>query len=210
MNPWKIIDQNYCFECTQCGDCCRGDMRVELGLYDLYKLALFLKFTSSKELIANGYVHLQQHPQGVWMPYLRFKTYPARFCPFLINEADDQQYWRGLCSLHPHAKPLVCALSPVGRVLDFDASQDDYVFVKPSEDCPGLDSRKKNLLSDVKAAYGEELDYQERFFRILQGLKGAGHDRTYYLTHLYVFDVRQPFEAILKKREQQLPGESCC
>lgn len=209
MNPWKIIGQHYHFECTQCGDCCRGDMQVELSLYDLYKMALFLKFNSTKELFSNGYVYLQQHPQGVWMPNLRFKTYPAKFCPFLINEADDQQYWRGLCSLHPHAKPLVCALSPVGRVLDFDASQDDYVFVKPTEDCPGLDSQKKNLLSDIKTAYRKELVYQERFFRILQGLKSAGHDRTFYLTNLYVFDVRQPFEAILSRIEQKCHAEQC-
>lgn len=76
----------------------------------------------------------------VWRPRLRFRTKPLRQCRFLINDLGEGTY-RGLCSLHPHDKPLVCALSPLSREVDdpgFGTAAETWSFVPPVEGCPGV------------------------------------------------------------------------
>ena len=65
---------------------------------------------------------------------------PYRQCPFLINDVDDTGTYHGLCSLHPHHKPLVCALSPLSREVEDGAGivGESWSFVPPVEGCPGV------------------------------------------------------------------------
>lgn len=204
MNNFQIVRQTYRFECSRCANCCSGDIRIELNLYDLYKMAVFLNLQSTLDLFKLQYVCLDLNEHQVWIPLIRFKTFPARFCPFLINEVDEQRYIQGSCSLHPDFKPLICSLSPIGRIIDFESNEDDYVFVNPAPDCPGLTSRRENVLYEVQASWQEELDFQRRYFRILQALKGKHKHRLFYLRRVYNFETDKPFSKILTHIERKI------
>ncbi|MEJ2544098.1 MAG: YkgJ family cysteine cluster protein [Calditrichaceae bacterium] len=205
MSSFQIIDDTYLFECTKCGNCCSGNIRISLNLFDLYKMARFLKLNSTKELFQDNYVRLFKHEEhNVWLTEIQFKSDPLKFCPFLINEADDKNYMQGLCSLHPEHKPLICAMAPVGRVLDFDDDSDQFVFMKPAVDCPGVDEEKENHLSNDIRIHKEELNLQKRFFRILEQLKEADYSREYYLKNLYQFKVNQNFSDVMKSIENRI------
>ena len=205
MSSFQIIDDTYLFECTKCGNCCTGDIRISLNLYDLYKMARFLKMESTRELFDQNYVSLFKHNEhNVWLPEIQFKTKPLKFCPFLINEADDKNYIQGLCSLHPEHKPLICAMAPVGRVLDFDDNSDQFVFMKPAMDCPGVDEKKENHLHEDIKTYKDELNFQKRFFRILEQLKVVDYSKKYYQENLYQFSVEMDFNQTIQSFEDKL------
>lgn len=132
------------FSCTLCGDCCTGAQVVRLTGSDLRLLVRRLGLASVSELRATGFITLVREPVGggrfAWRPRLRFRTKPLVQCPFLVNDADLHSY-RGLCSLHPGDKPLVCRLSPLTReVLDPGAGEinETWSFVPPVEGCPGM------------------------------------------------------------------------
>lgn len=204
MNSFPVINDTYHFECTKCGNCCTGDIRITLNLYDLYKMARYLKMKSIKELFDQKYVRLFKNEHNVWLPEIKFKSRPLKFCPFLSNYADENNYIQGLCSLHPDHKPLICALAPVGRILDFDESCDKFVFMKPASDCPGIDSNKENQLSNDVAQNMRGLNLQKRFFNILEQIKEADYSMEYYQKNLYLFPVNLEFNKIIQSLEDKL------
>jgi len=204
MSSFQIINDSYLFECTMCGNCCSGDIRITLNLYDLYKMARYLKMKSTIELFDRDYVRLfKLDEHNVWLPEIQFKTNPLKFCPFLINEVDDKKYLQGLCSLHPEYKPLICAMAPVGRILDFDNDSDQFVFMKPAPDCPGADQKKEHHLSKDIKSYDVELNFQKRFFRILEQLKAVDYSKEYYQEYLYQFYVNLEFPDIIESIENR-------
>lgn len=117
---------------------------VRLTGGDLRRLMEHLGVASVFDLRTKGLVSLVREPVGgdrfAWRPRLRFRSRPLRQCPFLVNDVTDEGY-RGLCSLHPHFKPLVCALSPLAReVVDPGSGPVDetWTAVAPVEGCPGM------------------------------------------------------------------------
>ncbi len=100
---------------------------------------------SVKELKTRGLVTLVRESVGpgqtAWRPRIRFRSRPVSQCPFLVNDIDAQGDYRGLCSLHPDAKPLVCALSPLAREVEDPGTgpvAETWSFVPPVEGCPGV------------------------------------------------------------------------
>lgn len=168
-------------------------------------MARFLKMKSTRELLDQNYVRLFKHVEyNVWLPEIQFRTIPLKFCPFLINDADDKNYIQGLCSLHPEYKPLVCSMAPIGRILDFEEFSDQFAFLKPAPDCPGIDEQKENHISEDIAAFSDELNLQKRFFRILEQLKEADYSKEYYQENLYQINVDLDFYDIIKSIEDKL------
>lgn len=204
MKSFPVINDIYHFDCTKCGNCCCGDISITLNIYDLYKMARCLNMKTTKELFDTNYVRLVKHDQNVWIPEIQFKRSPSKFCPFIINDADEKNYNQGLCSLHPKNKPLICALAPVGRIVDFYDDTDEFVFIKPATDCPGVDSNKENRLSDDITAHNIELNLQKRFFRILEQLKEVDYPKSDYLENLYIFSVNLKFDKIIQSIEEKL------
>lgn len=186
------IKDSYQFKCTLCANCCTGDQKVHLDLYDLYKLARFHKYRHTGLLFSAGLIVLVPVEQGVFLPRIRFKLKPFRFCPFLINQAQ-----KGLCSLHPDHKPLICSLAPVGREVDFKTGTDRYYYVKPAPDCPGIKDKTQNSLSNLQQTYARELGWQKTFFLILHHLQDENWQRHDYLKCLYTFPAHIPFEETL-------------
>ncbi|MGD9489513.1 MAG: YkgJ family cysteine cluster protein [Calditrichaceae bacterium] len=201
---FRMIEESYRFDCTTCGNCCTGDMKINLNLFDLYKMARFKKFSDTGELFRQNLVTLVKGQYNVWMPRIRFKTKPEVFCPFLINELDEHGGIKGLCSMHPHHKPLICSLAPAGRIIDFDHGHINYVYVKPAPDCEGVNSGKLNYLSDIEKEYKVELEYQYRFYKILENIKSHAISRETMMNELYAFRVDSDFEDILAEREERL------
>lgn len=198
---FPVITEHYRFDCTVCGECCRGEMQVFLNFYDLFKIARFLKFTSTKELFVKRLVKLKRSTGGAWLPQINFKTKPLAFCPFLINELTDQGDLKGLCSLHPKHKPLICAMSPVGRTVDFDNEKITYLLVEPAPDCPGMKESKINRLNDTLKQYQAELKFQERFFKILEALLVQERHAKKDFMELYSFKVDRDFPEVLTELE---------
>ena len=203
MNEFTIIQNRYNFKCTKCGNCCTGDIRIQLNPYDLYKMARFLDMKSTCELFDRRYVRLFSHEQGVWAPEIQFKTGPFKFCPFLLNNLDENEQFEGLCALHEKHKPLVCTMAPIGRTIDFEDNREEYVFIDPAPDCPGIDSDKENNLMDILEKCDRELYYQRKFFRILENIKDFGLSKSYYLENLYYFNIRPDFNEILDLLENK-------
>ena len=166
----EIINE-YNFRCTLCANCCTGDQSVLLNLYDLYIMAGHLSMANTKQLFDDHWLRLLKIEQNVWLPQVRFKLKPYKFCPFLISDRSECGKLIGLCSLHPENKPLVCAMAPVGRIIDFESDKDEFVYVKPAPDCPGVNIKQVNYLDDLKKNYKIELVYQKRFFNILEHIK---------------------------------------
>jgi len=201
MNPeqFPIIDQFYHFHCTLCGNCCTGSQQVHLTPYDLYKMAQFLKYKSSLFLFSKNLVILIKTKQGVWLPRIRFKRKPFRFCPFLINEAEQ-----GICQLHPRHKPLICSMAPVGRVIDFERQGESWHLVPPVDDCRGMESPVENKLSDFQRVHENELGWQKRFFALLNQLQNKNWQKEKFKTDLYALDLNRPFSEQFEEMERSL------
>jgi len=203
MDAFPVIKDNYYFECSRCGNCCTGDIQIQLNLYDLYKMSRFMGMDTTRDLFDKNYIRLTGHEHGVRIPAIRFKNRPFKFCPFLINDADENGFNEGLCSLHPDHKPLICAMAPAGRIVDFDNDSEQFVFIKPASDCPGVDSKKENHLSEILDIYNLELNLQKRFFRILDSLRDRELDDSFYLENLYSFNVSADFHEIMVHLENR-------
>ncbi|MBN2655663.1 MAG: hypothetical protein JXR86_01280 [Spirochaetales bacterium] len=196
----KPIDEQYCFGCTCCGDCCSGDMEIHINLYDLYKMALRSGYSSTGELFSKKLIRLEQGQNGAWIPVINFKTKPFSFCPWLINDLGDDGVLRGFCSLHPYDKPLVCKMAPVGRIADLEAGREIFVLTPPTEHCPGMKVCEENRLSELKKELQPELDFELRFFAILEKMSGMPKE---VYEELYRLDCTETFESLLKALENK-------
>lgn len=158
------------FACTLCGDCCTGGQVIRLTGGDLRLLAVRLDLSSVAELRSRGLVSLVRETVGdgfVWRPRMRFRSHPVRQCPFLVNEVEDGVY-RGLCSLHPDFKPLVCSLSPLAREVDDPGSgpvNETWSVVAPVEGCPGMgqgEFLEAAAPRDLRERLAEEVGWMRR------------------------------------------------
>lgn len=183
------------FNCTSCGDCCSGLMEIRLNLYDLYKMAKHLKLTNTKLLFTKGYLKLIKGQNNILIPQMIFKIKPYSFCPFLINDLDEEMELKGYCSLHPYIKPLVCILAPISKEYDIELNSNSYSFTKPTEHCPGTlegdDLPVEDLLLPVKL----EIDYENQFYNILNIILKDKIEN--YVDLLYYFDITDNFESTL-------------
>ncbi len=194
---FPIIHESYNFDCTRCGNCCTGDQKVNLNPYDLHKMASYKKFKHTKDLFDNNFVQLVKSQNEAWIPQIKFKSIfskKLKFCPFLINSIDENKLLSGLCSLHPKLKPLICSMAPVGRILDFKAQTEQFIFVKPAPDCPGVEIDKANNLADLKYQMKFELSHEKKFLKKLDQIKKGNYSKNYYLQSLYLFPVTDPFK----------------
>ncbi|MCB0282730.1 MAG: YkgJ family cysteine cluster protein [Calditrichaeota bacterium] len=213
LNQFPRISEHFNFKCTMCGNCCTGDQKVHLNLYDLYKMARFKNFASTRQLLIKQIITLVKGQNNVFVPMIKFKRLisrkkssdlPFTFCPFLLNSIEDDGQLKGYCQLHPRHKPLICSLAPVGRVVDLDKDSEEFVFVKPAPDCNGVESNEKVSLSATVNHYKTELDYEMRFFKILRSISERNLEKNEIIENIYSFNVEEPFPEILTRIENSL------
>lgn len=152
-------------------------------------MARYLSLDHTEELMKKGYVLITRGQNGILLPQIRFKTSPFPFCPFLINDLTEDGTLRGLCSLHPHHKPLVCSLAPLGRVYDFDkplTKRAEYTYIRPTPECTGCEKGAPLPLADMEESLKSEIIYEEEFYRLLW----SGYTPT---EEFYSFSVKETF-----------------
>ena len=162
-------NDSFSFDCRLCGQCCSGTMKVFLNPHDILVLAGHLGFDRSSGLWDAGYVVTDRGQQGLLLPRIRFAGHRPGFCPFVINDWNQEENTlRALCSLQDTAKPLICRLAPAARQIDFESPEKETWRVElPVAGCPGGRSDKRNLLDLYLAPLRKELDMEEEFFRNL-------------------------------------------
>ena len=163
-------NETYAFDCTLCGECCRGDIRISLNLHDLWKMAKYLNLPTTGELFEQDWVGEQRLDRGGFRPYIRFKEKPMRFCPFLENRLEDDGELLGYCRLHPDRKPLVCSLAPLGRELELP-NLETWFFTEPIEGCPGCDASKCCTPSQTIEPLREELELERLYFLVMETMQ---------------------------------------
>ncbi len=109
------LDDEFEFECQQCGACCMNRNDIILNAYDIYTAARFLNI-STYDFIDK----FTTHTIGGYskMPIIVLKpNEDDHCCPFLkLDYMDDGKY---VCTIHP-AKPGPCRNHPLGVVAACD------------------------------------------------------------------------------------------
>lgn len=102
--PFLERDAAFVFQCAGCGGCCRGREDIVLSGYDLYRLSQRLELPPrmTARAFCKMYIGTVSH-----LPVLRLMPVKEEHnnCPFLTGNR---------CAVH-EARPLVCALYPLGQ-----------------------------------------------------------------------------------------------
>lgn len=170
-------------------------MDIILNIYDLYKIGKHFKLNNTKQLFERGYITLAKGQNEVTVPKIRFKTDPYSFCPFLINDIDEDFNLKGFCSLHPYIKPLVCILAPISKEYSAYSDITNYSFTIPTNNCPGVDSKYKVTVKESIEPVTDEIEYEKLFFKCLDKIIEEGIIN--YSDKLYFFDLNKDFNTIL-------------
>lgn len=114
--PRILPEEEFPFVCAGCGDCCRARRDILLSGLDLYRLARRLRLPP--RTVAEAFC---RETSGT-LPGLRLL--PSRRsgnCPFLDG---------GACTVHD-ARPLACALYPLGQAIDLTTFRTEYYLQPP-------------------------------------------------------------------------------
>lgn len=113
--PRLRMEDPFPFVCAGCGDCCRARRDIVLSGLDLYRLARRLRLPPAA--VAEAFC---RETTGL-LPGLCLKSSRRTGnCPFLEASA---------CTVH-EARPLACALYPLGQAIDLDTGQAEY-YIQP-------------------------------------------------------------------------------
>lgn len=120
LGPVLSSDSPFSFVCAGCGDCCRQRRDLVLSGYDLYRIARRLRL--SPRIVAHAFCKSYVAPQSC-LPTLRLTPDPQTGnCRFFEGHA---------CVIH-EARPLACALYPLGQSIDPVTAQTEYRLQLPS------------------------------------------------------------------------------
>ena len=120
-------DSSFLFRCTECGECCRNvpkEDKILLSPVDLYRAARCLDI-EIQDVLA-GYCDMIPGGESM-LPLVILKERLDGSCSFLK---------KGKCAIH-EAKPLACALFPLGRVafLNDVTGEQEFHYYLEEFDC---------------------------------------------------------------------------
>lgn len=114
LGPVLAPGDDFSFVCAGCGDCCRQRRDLVLSGYDLYRIARRLRL--SPRIVANAFCKSYIAPKS-FLPALRLTPDPKTGnCRFFEGNA---------CVIH-EARPLACALYPLGQSIDPVTARTEY------------------------------------------------------------------------------------
>lgn len=117
--PRIAAGDSFDFACAGCGGCCRGRRDLVLSGYDLYRIARRLGL--SPRIVAGAFGKSYLAPQTM-LPALRLTPDPRTGnCRFFEGSA---------CAIHA-ARPLACALYPLGQSIDPVTAKIEYYVQTP-------------------------------------------------------------------------------
>ena len=112
------LDKSFEFKCLQCCNCCRNREDILLTAYDIYRIAKHLSIKPHDVFTKYCETYIGTS-SGV--PVVRLMPKPiGKVCPLLKS---------GKCSVH-QAKPVVCALFPLGRYMSSDDDDSINYFLQ--------------------------------------------------------------------------------
>lgn len=130
----KNLDQNFVsktgefkFKCAECGECCREiapEDKILLSTIDIYRAAKLLGIEMTD--VIEQYCEMVPGNESM-LPLIVLRERLDGSCAFLK---------KGKCTIH-EAKPLVCALHPLGRVAIFndETEQQEFHYFLKDFDC---------------------------------------------------------------------------
>ena len=124
------LDDTFKFHCTQCGKCCTEREDILLSARDVYNMSKELGMAPIEMTTSYCEWYIGADSR---FPIIRIKPRgPIRRCPLMKDRK---------CSVHK-AKPLVCAMFPLGRATAFQKNEYNiesirdggiqYIFNKPN------------------------------------------------------------------------------
>lgn len=115
------LDDTLPFSCTHCGGCCVHQEELLLNPLDLFRLAKELGITMEQWMEQYGECYIGEDSR---MPIVRIRPQgETRRCPLLKNNK---------CSVHK-AKPSVCGLYPLGRLVRYAQDEQGKPDMEKSE-----------------------------------------------------------------------------
>ena len=117
--PRLAAGEPFDFVCAGCGDCCRNRRDLVLSGYDLYRIARRLGLPP--RLTADAFCKQEFAPQTLLPAVVLRPNARTGNCPFF--EADA-------CTIHA-ARPLACALYPLGQAIDPATAAMEYYVQLP-------------------------------------------------------------------------------
>lgn len=205
--PAIARNDSFRFACAGCGDCCRGREDIVLSGYDLFRIARRL---SLPPRITAGAFCRQYVGRATLLPVMRLAPAAGkkRDCPFLYENR---------CSIQ-EAKPLVCALYPLGQSIGRDGSIE--YFLQPTG-CGGelFEARLQDYLKAMGVAQRESLDaawalacmalsQRMKALREKSGEPVVRAAQRHAREALYLrYDIEKPFEPQFKENLAWLEGK---
>lgn len=157
-------DAPFAFACLGCGDCCRARRDLLLSGYDLYRIARWLRLPP--RLAASAFCRVGVGP-ATCLPALRLAPRGKNAdCPFLDG---------GACAIHP-ARPLACALYPLGQSIDTATGRAVYYAQPPlcGQRAPGRTLRQYLADAGVEERYGIDVQWAKACTALSEKLLAAG------------------------------------
>lgn len=169
-NPITAISQ-ISFDCQRCGVCCRNRAGAPIILtgYDVYQIGRALGVRSTMDLLSMGIIGVVSN------------QYEMPTCILAINDTGACCLLDGdRCMVHD-AKPVVCALYPLGRA--YDATEKRYIYIQPhGNKCIGTGMGEKALVSQWLAQTG--VVQKEQYY--------AAYEQAYAEAVMASLDARTP------------------
>ncbi len=157
--------ESFCFDCVQCGECCRNRGDILLNPFDVFRLCR--KLNIEPEAFINKYCE-RYAGYSSKLPLIRIDFRPVyglgdtvegMRCPFLSNRGG--LYY---CRVHD-SKPFVCFSYPLGRMMDPEKGV-QYILQNDGS-CKGTrNAHQDHICQNVEQWMGgkEKLDLEEKFY----------------------------------------------
>lgn len=148
--------------CAGCGDCCRARRDILLSGLDLYRLARRLRLPP--RTVAEAFC---RETPGTLPGLLLMPSRHSGNCPFLDG---------GACAVH-EARPLACALYPLGQAIDLETFRTEYYIQPPlcGVQVPGRTLRDYLEDSGVLERAGTDAFWARSCAALQQRLEAAQH-----------------------------------
>lgn len=195
------LDDTFEFECRQCGQCCHNRDDLILTAHDIFRIARHLGVTPVEiiDKYCESYIGDESR-----IPVVRAKPkLHDGVCPFLR---------KGKCSIHA-AKPVICAVFPLGRAYTSD-NEEFYFYQK----VPCGDKNTHTVREWIREFDIPEVDSIGRLWSgfiiwLAQYMQKVKHFKNDTLNlvwnaifhHLYLnYDIQVPFEDQFQENTKKL------
>lgn len=157
------LDSIFKFKCRRCGKCCKNQDTILFSPWDIFRIAK--KIGKSPSTVVKDYTEVYIGPRSRIPVVHLLMQGKKNACPFLTEE--------GLCSIHD-AKPTVCALYPLGRVVTseapgeaLDSGTENIVHYILSGSCGS--AKKTHTVREWLASFG--IPEHDEFFYLWTGMQ---------------------------------------